>query len=238
MTDGAGAGQTQTWQRHLFYRKASLRTTWKLRVALFAGVAILVSVTRGFWIPGIARSLVCNGQSGPAEAVLVDNFDVNYLLFERAAALQRGGLSARILVPTQATSDPEEPNLVSKDIVEVMTHVSRLQHAEIIPIQVIEPISLNAAYQLREFLTKHHIRSVAVVTPGFRSRRSALVYRAVFSQSGIMVSCIPVFGTRVPENWTWTWHGIQLVTEQFLKLVYYRVYVLPFVLSNHAPVIP
>jgi hypothetical protein len=43
---------------------------------------------------------------------------------------------------------------------------------------------------------------------------------------------VPVFGTTTPENWTGTWHGIQDVALQFLKLSYYRMYVLPF--ERHA----
>src|SRR5438552_11627057 len=162
-----GGDQRRKWERHLFYRKESLKTTWKLRVALLVGVVLIVSVTRGFWITGIGRSLVCNQDGRSGDAILVENFDLNYLLFERAAALQRTGLGARILVPTDASSDPTKPNLVSKNIVEVMARVARLQYSEIIPIQEIEPISLNAAYQIREFLTRQNIRSVVVVTPGF-----------------------------------------------------------------------
>jgi hypothetical protein len=37
---------------------------------------------------------------------------------------------------------------------------------------------------------------------------------------------VPVFGVNTPKNWTQTWHGIQGVTEQWLKLQYYRFYVL------------
>jgi uncharacterized SAM-binding protein YcdF (DUF218 family) len=226
---------TRNWQRHLFYKRESIRTTWKLRLALLGGLVLIVSATRAFWIPGIGRSLVCDEERGSGDAILVENFDVSYRVFERAATLQRAGFSGRILVPTQASSDPEQPNLVSKDIVEIMTQVARLQHAEIIPIQGIEPISLNAAYQIRDFLTKQNIRSVVVVTPGFRSRRSALVYQAVLGESGIRVSCVPVFGGQV-ENWSKSWHGIEDVTMQLLKLWYYRLYVLPFVLSKHVQV--
>jgi uncharacterized SAM-binding protein YcdF (DUF218 family) len=238
VTDGARGEQTRGWKRHLFYRNEALRTTWKLRLALLAGFALLVSMTRGFWIPEIGQSLVCNQELGRADAILVDNFDVDYMLFKRAAALQRAGLGARILVHAEASPDPEEPDLVARDIVEAMTQVAGLQHAEIIPIQGAEPIALNTAYQIREFLTKQHIRSVVVVTAGFRSQRSALVYHAVFGQSGIRVSCMPVFDALVPENWTQTWHGIQIVTEQLIKLLYYRVYVLPFVLAKHASLTP
>src|SRR5262249_33883626 len=82
------------------------------------------------------------------------------------------------------------------------------------------------AYQIRDFLTTEHLRSVIVVTPGFRSKRSALVYHAVLDPVGIKVHCVPVFGQMTPAKWAKTWHGIQGVTEQFLKLQYYRFYVL------------
>ena len=65
-----------------------------------------------------------------------------------------------------------------------------------------------------------------MVTPGFRSQRSSLVYQAVLAPAGIAVYCVPVFGQKTPANWTETWHGIQEVAEQFLKLQYYRFYVL------------
>jgi hypothetical protein len=169
------------------------------------------------------------------DAILVENFDLNYLVFERAAAVQRTALGARTFIPTEGSSDSETPDMVSAGIVEVMARVSRLSHPEIIPVQEMEPISLNAAYQIRDFLGRAHIKSVVVVTPAFRSRRSLLVYDAVLRKAGISVSCIPVFGQRTPQTWARTWHGIQEVAEQFLKLQYYRVYVLPFLFQRQAP---
>ena len=94
------------------------------------------------------------------------------------------------------------------------------------PIRTIEPISLNAALQIRDFLTTAQLRSVIVLTPGFRSQRSLLVYQAVLAPAGIKVYCVPVFGEKSAKNWMKTWHGIQDVTEQWLKLQYYRFYVL------------
>jgi hypothetical protein len=108
-----------------------------------------------------------------------------------------------------------------------MARVARMPEPEILPIQIIEPISLHAAYQIRDFLTATPLRSAIVVTPGFRSQRSSLVYQAVLAPAGITVYCVPVFGQKTPANWTETWHGIQEVAAQFLKLQYYRFYVLP-----------
>ena len=47
----------------------------------------------------------------------------------------------------------------------------------------------------------------------------------VAAQGAVTVIC-PQIETG-PDNWTSSWHGIQDVTEQFIKLQYYRFYVLP-----------
>ncbi len=220
-------GQGSNWQRHFLYRKESIKTTWKFRLAMPVVIILIGSLTRGFWVPTIGQSLVCAAAVGPSDIIVVENFNPNYLLFERAAALQRGGFSARVLVLTQASRDPEVANTVSKGIAELMARLARVQNLEIIPIREIEPVSLNATYQIRDYLTKEHLRSVIVVTAGLRSRRSSLVYHAVLKPAGIQVYCTPVFGQHTPENWMDSWHGIQDVTQQFLKLQFYRFYVLP-----------
>jgi hypothetical protein len=218
--------QGSTWRRHFFYRKESVKTTWKFRLALFMLVIFLVSVTHGFWSLWVGQSLVCAEEIRPSDILLVENFDPSYLVFERAAALRKAGWAPRVLVPTEASPDSGRVNRVSQGIVELMARVARLPDPEILPIRILEPISLNAAYQVRDFLTTEHLRSVIVVTDGFRSKRSSLIYHAVLDAAGIQVSCVPVFGQRTPRNWSKTWHGLQEVTEQFIKLQYYRFYVL------------
>jgi hypothetical protein len=102
---------------------------------------------------------------------------------------------------------------------------------ELIPVRDVEPLSLNVARQVRDFLRREHIGSVTVVSPGFRSRRSSLVYHAILGEAGIASSCVAVFGPETPENWSDSWHGRQRVGLEFVKLVYYRLYVLPFFLK-------
>ena len=218
--------QGSQWQRHFFSKKESIKTTWKFRLVLLMLVMLLVSVTRGFWTLRIGQSLVCTEEMSPSDVILVENFDPHYLVFERAAALHKRGLAVRVLVPTDASHDPERTDLVSRGITELMARVARLQDPEILPIRIFEPVRLNAAYQVRDFLTKEHLRSVIVVTDGFCSQRSSLVYHAVLDPAGIKVGCVPVFGQKTTKNWTKTWHGIQDVIEQFLKLQYYRFYIL------------
>jgi uncharacterized SAM-binding protein YcdF (DUF218 family) len=188
----------------------------------------VLAVVALFWIRDVGHTLACEDQPRPSDVILVENFDSSYLVFERAGELQKAGLAARIVVPTTAGSGPGGLNGVSAGFVDVLARAARLEVApEMIPIEEIEPISLNAAYQVRAALQKAGIRSVIVVAPGFRSRRSLLVYSTVFGAAGIETSCVPVFGQETPDNWRTTWHGIQQVVEQYGKLQYYRWYVLP-----------
>ena len=173
----------------------------------------------------VGQSLVCLEQVAPSDALLVENFDPEYLVFERAAALQRKGVAEKVFVPVGA-GDPETPDTIWEGLAELMARVARLTNMRVIPIVETEPISLNSANQIRDFLIKERVKSVIVVTPGFRSRRSLLVYKTVFSPSHIDVGCVPVFGLKTINNWTTTWHGMQDVALQFFKLQYYRFWVL------------
>ena len=110
-----------------------------------------------------------------------------------------------------------------------MARTAHLRHVTFIPVREREPIAFGVAHQVRSFLVKNGIRSVILISPGFRSRRSVLLNKAVLGEACVTVNCVPVFNRAVtPATWTRTWHGLQVVFEQFAKLQYYRFYVLPF----------
>lgn len=209
----------------------ALKTAGKASVVVLI-VVVVAMVTSRWWTAEIARSLVCAEDVERSDALLVENFDPTYLLFERAEALETAGVARVTLVPVEADDAAGGVNLVSRGIAEVMARQARLRVWRLMPISYIEPISLNAAIEIRRQLLRDGIRSVVVITPGFRSRRSALVFRATLGGVGIAVHCVPVFSRSSPEQWTKTWHGIQEVTEEFLKLQYYRFYVLPFLTAR------
>jgi hypothetical protein len=199
-----------------------------LWLAVVGAVVAVVIATRGAWVAAIGRSLACAESVQPSDLVLIENFDPNYVLFEKAAALARAGVAPRALIPVERSRDPGRPNPVALGVAGVMAGQARLARWEVLPIALTEPISLNAARQVREHLVREGVGSVIVVAPGFRSRRSALVYRAVLGDAVRAVHCVPVFGRVAPERWASSWHGVQEVVLEFLKLQYYRFYVLPF----------
>ena len=215
-----------TWQRHFFYRKESIKTTWKLRLAIVFLALLVTSATRSVWSTSIGQSLTCAEHVGRSDIILVDNVDPDYLLFERAATLHRAGLASRVLIPVQISHESERANAAAIGVAELMARVAQVPVPEIMPIRASEPISLNVAHQIGGLLTREHLQAVIVVTSGFRSKRSSLIYEAVLARAGITTYCVPVFVGAAPEDWTHSWHGIQEVGTQFFKLQFYRFYVL------------
>jgi len=217
----------KAWQHHFFYRKEVWKTTWKFKLAALLLLVIAFASTRKIWSLKLAQSLVCAETSGPSDALLLENFDSDYLVFERAEALRRAAVAPRALVPMIGVREEDLSNSYQLVFAKAMARMARLPDIE--PVAVPnrdEPISLNAARQIRDVLVSKNVKSIIVVTPGFRSRRSFLVYDSVLRPAGIRVGCAPVLGTKRKENWTVTWHGIQDVTEQFVKLQYYQLWVL------------
>jgi hypothetical protein len=221
------------WTRHFVYRTEHTRTTWKFRVGLVALVLVASWLTRGWWTVAIARSLVCDGNRAPSDAILVENFDPDYLVFKRATQLREAGSATRVLVPVPRDPGTSDSGSFELATTEMMAKVARLGVFEVVPIRKVEPISLNAALDVLRFVERERIHSVIVVSPLFRSRRSALVYGATLGGAGITVSCDPVQGMRGVDTWSVSWHGVQEVAEQWMKLQYYRLYVLPFRLRSH-----
>lgn len=211
----------------MVYRTERTRTTWAFRLALLTIVVVALWMTRGWWTVAVASSLICEPGSGPSDAILVDNFDTEYLVFERARDLRRAGLAPRVLVPITAGPRPSEPNDVELGFAQVMAKVARLGSFDVVPTRDVEPVALNVARDVLRYVERERIDSVILVAPLFRSRRSSLVYGQVLAQAGVTVYCEPARGVHDEHTWTRTWHGIQGVLLQWFKLQYYRLYVMP-----------
>ncbi len=201
-----------------------LTSRWTRTLVAFLVVLVIAALTRSGWSRALGESLVCLEKIAPSDALFVDNLDPDYLVFERTTSLYTAGVAPRIIVTVPANSGGEV-KAVSKGIAEVMAGIAHLPTMELLAVQETEPITLNAARQVRAYLVSQHLKSLIVVTSGFRSARSADVFRAVLEPAGISVSCVPVFGLKTTRNWSESMHGIQEVGLQTLKFVYYRLFV-------------
>jgi hypothetical protein len=221
-----GRRASSGWLSLFVTRREVLQTTWTFRIVLAAFLAVLVLGTADWWTPALGTSLTCREDVTPSDALLLENFDPDYLVFERATTLYHANVAQRVFVPmpAQTPSDPRTPNSIAAGVAEVMARVAHLPAFEVIPVVESEPITLTVGRQIRQRLSREGIKSVTLVSPDFRSRRSEMIYSSVFGP-GITVRCVPVFGRVRVDNWTETWHGIQEVGLQFLKLQYYRFWV-------------
>ena len=216
------------WTRHFVYRREQLKTTWKFRALFLTVIGVGVWLTSGWWTVAVARSLVCESNAASSDVILIENLDPDYLPFEEATRLRRAGLASRVIIPIKFDAKTLQPNMVSLGTANLMASIAHLGSFEIVPMKEIEPISLNVARDVLRFAQRENVRSVLVVSPYFRSRRTSIIYTATLGPAGISVRCNPVRGSQGDAIWIRSGHGIQNVAEQWLKLQYYRFYVLPF----------
>ena len=214
--------------RRLFVEKKVVRTSWNFRLL---GLALLVAallIPGKYWLSAAAMSLVHTGPVMPAEVILVDPLETHYIIFDRAARLYGRGFGSRFIAPVVTPgAGPQNPgDQVAIDIANLLARTAGIHDPEVITIRDEEPITLNAAIQIRDYLLDHRIGSAVMVTTCFRSQRTFEVYHSVFEPCGLRFSCEPVCGDRSPENWTSSLHGLQEVALELWKLWYYRLWVL------------
>jgi hypothetical protein len=228
------------WRRWILREKQVTATTWKFRLLVLLAALAVACLTYPSWLVAIGSGLLHEQKLEPADVILLENFDTDYAVFETAQRLVEAGYASRVLVPVRARNGQAQIALVEKGIAEVMSRVAGIEQCEILPVQHIEPVSLNVAHQIAQFLESEGIRSVLVVSPGFRSSRSYLVYDHVFTPRGIRVECTAAH-TDDSGAFTWwhTWHGVQDTVLELGKLLYYRVWVLQrFDRGPNEPFIP
>jgi hypothetical protein len=215
------------WRRQLVYRTTGYRTTWKLRLLVVGLLLVLPIATRTWWVPALGWSLVSDSEFERPDLILIDNLDHDFQLFEKAADLQRRGIGKEVLVPVHASwQDPEQMDPVERGIAEVMSREAHLHSAKFLRIRGKEPITLNAARTVADSLKGSRVKTVLIVTSGFKSKRIRLIFSKVLSEVGIDAYCLPVWGAHRPGSWTASWHGMQEVFLQLAKLGYYRLWVL------------
>lgn len=211
------------------YRTTTWKTTWKLRLLVSALLLGLFFFTRAWWIPAIGRGLVSEPGPGKPDLILVDNLVSDYKLFKKAGELMKDDGVRMVLVPVRSSHwDPDEPDRMAGEITQIMIRDARLPACRLLPFRQAEPFTLHVARRVGRFLQSHRdIHSVLIVTEGFRSRRTRLVYGRVLGKFGVTVCTYPVWGSRGPKSWAKTWHGRQEVVLQYLKLLYYEFLMFP-----------
>ncbi len=216
----------RNWKECLVRRRTVWKTTWLLRLTVVAVSGALGFSTRGIWLPAIGHRLIHDDAPTTSDAIVIENYDQDYLTFELASRLLRRGYAPRLIIPVAVSGDPEVPNAVYEGFMQVMTQIARIEEPQTVLVEQTEPITLSVARQVSKTLAEQRVESVIVVAPRFRSRRTFEVYRRVLAPLDVQVLVMAAGGTRTGENWWHTTHGIQQVFLEFVKLQYYLLFVL------------
>ena len=100
-------------------------------------MALLASWRKHCGSPWWGMRSECQASVNTADAILVDNFEMNYLVFERAAEFRaRHRVEGARANPGR--DDPAQPNIIFAGIAHVMSRVARLESPELIPIREID----------------------------------------------------------------------------------------------------
>ncbi len=110
------------------------------------------------------------------------------------------------------------PNLVKKQI-EALGLKER--DFQVISVRINHPVTLTAAKGAMEAIAKEDVKSAILLSPGFHTRRSYLVYQYASGPFHIKILPSACFGPYELERWWSQSDGVRDFTQELSKLVYY-----------------
>ncbi|MBI4446475.1 MAG: hypothetical protein HY645_11270 [Acidobacteria bacterium] len=218
--------------KDFFFRKRVVtRTTWKFRLLLLALFGLVFVLPYEFWLVRLANSLVQQDPLVGSDAILMENWNLPQLsIFYETASLQKSGYATRALIPEFV--ETRRTLLAGIRLPKDFDSLIRLycreagldpKSIERIPVEAIDPITLNTARQLSVSLKARRVRSIIMVSSFYRSKRSALAFKKFLEPEGIKVICHPVNEVFSVGTWWKTKDGWIMVPLEFVKLNYYRL---------------
>jgi uncharacterized SAM-binding protein YcdF (DUF218 family) len=200
------------------------RTRFAVVLLLFLGVWSSCA-----WLA--ARALIVRTDLPRADALVVLSGSSTYLERSRwAAQLYRQGSAPKIILTNDgqqggwSTSQQKNPLFFERAKDELNQSGVPMEKIEVLPRTVSS--TYDEAMILRENAVANGMHSILLVTSAYHSRRALWTARHVFCGSGIEIGLDPVPAgkqTPSPSVW-WLYHrGWQMVAEEYVKLIYYRL---------------
>ena len=196
-------------------------------VALCLAVILIIAWLPFSWLA--AKALIVNRGPEHADAIVVLSGSSTYV--ERAqwaGRLYNDGRAPRIILTNDGLLGGYDRQL-DRNLSFVELAAAELQRAGV-PAEKIEVITrlgqntYDEATFLRDYSTRHNLRSLLIVTSAYHSRRAIWVFERVFQGTEITLGVEgPPPGIQTPRPATWWLHklGWKLVPGEYLKLVYY-----------------
>jgi len=168
---------------------------------------------------------------GAADIVVLEGVDqIKRDLVAKAAGMVSSGKARRMAIvltrkaPGDTLSaDLEDPLSVVRKALDGLGQDETL--CKIVWTPFHHPATLTSAKAAIEVLAGERVKSVILVSPGFHTRRSYLVYQSLGEPLQILIYPHASFDghNHGLDKWWTQWHGVHDFIEQSIKLVYYMV---------------
>lgn len=195
-------------------------------VALRVGVVLIIAWPFS-WLA--AKALIVTRRLEHADAIVVLSGSSTYVERSQwAARLYNDGRAPRIILTNDGLLGGYSSE-IDRNPFFVELAKAELQRAGVPTdrIEVITKLGENTydeATFLRDYSTRHNLRSLLIVTSAYHSRRAFWVFERVFQGTEITLGIeSPPPGIQTPRPATWWLHklGWKLVPGEYLKLIYY-----------------
>lgn len=194
------------------------------RIAILVAAAWMLA-----WIG--ARLLVVTVKLEHADAVVVLSGSSTYVERTRwAAQVFKEGRTPRIIVTNDglqggySIEQDRNPFFVERAVAELKNAGVPPDRIEILP--VARENTHQEAMLLRDYSVQHNLRTLAIVTSAYHSRRALWTFEQAFRGSGISLGIEgPPPGRQTPKPSVWWLYalGWKLVPGEYLKLVFYHL---------------
>jgi hypothetical protein len=201
------------WAAICFLTFVALILTFSFREAILVRAANFMAPKAD----GAADVIILEGEESPETGAV--HIAVN-LLFSKQASRMVVVLHQSPANKGRFVLDESYPDLVKKRLIasgltekQFMVMVTPVRH----------PITLTEATIVLEALSKEGVMSVWLLSNGFHTRRSFLVYRYVGRPHGINVIPLAYFNDYQPDNWWLHEDGVREFVSELFKLLYYQI---------------
>ena len=159
-------------------------------------------------------------------AILEGTEFIDRSIVMRGMNLLSSGKVKRIIVVLHRIAPSHRPFAFNEDyphIVKEEMEALGLKERDfrIIVTHIHDPITLTAARGALETISKEDVKSAILLSPGFHTRRSYLIYQHLCIPFQIKIFPSACFNSYQLDHWWSQEGGLRDFTEEFLKLAYY-----------------
>ena len=217
--------------------KSKTKWIWGAICLFLFLIIILVYTLRVEMLTRAGRFMAPQGDYVADIAILEGNEFIDRSLVTSGMNLLSSGKVKRLIIVLFRIAPSHRPFAINEDYTELVKKEMeslglKEKDFKIIVTHIHHPITLTAARGVLEAISKEDVKSAILLSSGFHTRRSYLIYQYVCIPFQVKIFPSACFNSYQLDHWWSQERGLRDFTEELLKLGYYLVRgYIPFKLS-------